>query len=171
MKRWALVGISGVCLLALVNVVPTEWFVSPPLQEHKDFGRYRVVKEGRSSCGPWQELYFEGTHLSTCHTPSGSWMGKPQPVPDPYCFAVAPDGRSAAYWHEPLRCAGRERSLDKPSGIYAHAAGAGERLIYKTGDGLHRGWGGKSVDGGLRVGTAPGGRDIVIGFDGRERVE
>jgi hypothetical protein len=61
--------------------------------------------------------------------------------------------------------------LDKPSGIYAHDAGAGERLIYKTGEGLHRGWGGKVVEGGLRIGTAPGGRDIVIGFDGREQVE
>jgi hypothetical protein len=166
-----LVSIIGVCLLSLVSVLPRERFDLSPPPEQKDFGRYRVVKVERNSCGPWQELYFEETRLSTCETPSGSWVGKPQPIPDPYCFAIAPDASSAAYWHEPVRCGGQDRTLNKPSGIYAHSTGAGERLIYKTGDGLSRGWGGPIVDGGLSIGTAPGGRDIVIGFDGRERVQ
>ena len=171
MKRWLLVGVIGVGLLALVSALPTEWFVSPPRPEQTNFGRYRVMKIETKSCAPWQELYFEETRLSTCQTPSGSWMGKPQPIPDPYCFAIAPDGSSVAYWHEAVRCVDGDRALAKLGGIYSHSIKAGERLIYRTGDGLSKSWGGKPVDNGLSIGTAPGGHRLVIGSDGRERVE
>ncbi|HLG55267.1 MAG TPA: hypothetical protein VI485_08040 [Vicinamibacterales bacterium] len=185
MKRLRLLGLAGVFLLMLA-LLPLVWFSPPP--EHEDFGSYRVVKVGglRSTlpgiyllfqetvtghlCSARQEIYSEGRHLGTCETPNGLMIGTPQPIPDPFCFAIAPDRSSAVYWHEAKVC-GETAAPAKAPGIYMHSLKGGERLLYPGGDGLVQLWGGEPAANGIAVGLAyPKGRRVV-GFDGRERVE
>jgi hypothetical protein len=182
-RRW--VGLAAVVLFAVVFLRLT-WFAPPP--EQKDFGRYRVVKvegilqgvpivglllAGSSDllCRPSQELYFERIKLATCETPSGSWNGPPQPIPDPFCFAIAPDGSSASYWHETDHCGVRSGPPTKAPGVYFHSAAEGERLLYGSGDGVRQLWGREFAAGGIIIGLGYPKGLRVIGPDGVERVE
>jgi hypothetical protein len=122
-------------------------------------------------CRPSQELYFERIKLATCETPSGSWNGPPQPIPDPFCFAIAPDGSSASYWHETDHCGVRTGSPAKAPGVYFHSAAEGERLLYGSGDGVRQLWGREFAAGGIIIGLGYPKGLRVIGPDGVERVE
>ncbi|HET9385100.1 MAG TPA: hypothetical protein VFO67_08130 [Gemmatimonadales bacterium] len=195
MTRRRLIGLAAVFLFVVALLLLVSF--APP--DQKDFGRYRVVKvtgilrnvpivslvfEGTSDlfCPPRQELYFERIHLATCETPSGSWNGPPQPIPDPFCFAIAPDGSSASYWHESDHCA-VGTGPRKTAGVYFHSAAEGERRLYRrSGEGVSLMWGGEPSAGGIKIGlrvpegpderrTMPRGGIRVVGPDGVERVD
>ena len=143
------------CLVALLCIISA---CSPP--RHKNVGKYRVVEVSElfGICQPHQDIFFDGKRLATCGSPQA--IASKQ-FPDPSCFTIAKDGRSAVYRHTPAFCG---VGGDKDGGIYLHTADSGERLLYKDGE-VPQSWGATSPDGivmGFKCGEL-----VVLAADGK----
>lgn len=110
-------------------------------RQAQDVGEYRIVTVGDGMfgwrCQPRTEFYFVDhaapgaapVYLGTCGTPQfvTKHLGMPS---DPSCFALADDGMALVYFHRPNWCGAGEAAARKPGGVYRHAKGAGDKLLY-----------------------------------------
>jgi len=157
------------------------------IQQH---GAYIVeLKEhafGRLICQPREEFSFLGQvstgskqYLGTCGTP-GYVTESLHMRADHSCYAVASDGSSMVYFHNPEFCGAGEIARRKRGGVYLHTAKDGDRLLYDDSQ-VSQAWGGRPLDGpALRVAWtsatpsktgAHRGQLIVISPSGEEMIE